>query len=92
MHTNTTIYYAISEHNIQRIFFYVVPVDYTQINNRVLTFAPGEVEQCLDVDIAEDNIDELDEDLTLLLTTTQDNVIINRDSTTVLIEDVDGEY
>ena len=50
------------------------------------------MEQCLDVEIAEDNIDELDEDLTLLLTTTQDNVIINRDSTTVLIEDVDGEY
>ena len=40
--------------------------------------------------ITSDNVDEDDEDFTLVLTTDDDNVIPNPDTTTVEIEDVDG--
>ena len=44
------------------------------------------------MDIIADGIDEEDEDFTLILSTTQDNVLLNPETTRVVIEDVDGMY
>ena len=44
----------------------------------------------MNVPIREDNIDEENEDFTLRLITTQDDVILNPDSTRVVINDDDG--
>ena len=60
------------------------------MNNRVLTFTSGTDRQCFDVEIIEDNIDELDEEFSLILTTTDDDITFNRDNTGVIIEDVNG--
>ena len=64
--------------------------DYTAVNNRVLTFEPGSTEECFDVGITDDTVDEEDtEDLFLTITTNQDGVILTPDTTRVVITDED---
>jgi hypothetical protein len=64
--------------------------DYTAVNNRVLTFEPGSTEECFDVGIDDDTVDEEDtEDLFLTITTNQDGVILTPDTTRVVIADDD---
>ena len=65
------------------------PIDFSAVINEDLTFNPGSMMECVDVDITDDDIDENDEDFTLSLTTTQDNVIINPATTRVIILDED---
>ena len=66
--------------------------DYTAVNNRVLTFEPGSTEECFDVGITDDTVDEEDtEDLFLTITTNQDGVILTPDTTRVVIADDDGK-
>ena len=71
-------------------FVAAASIDFLAVIIEDLTFEPGSLIQCVDVVIADDTIDEDNEDFTLSLMTTQDNVIIDPATTRVVILDEDG--
>ena len=71
-------------------YSFLAPGDFIAVRNQDVTFQPGSTRECEDVTIRDDNVAEDEEDFELQLTTEQDNVIPNPDSTTVNIEDDEG--
>ena len=66
------------------------PDDYTAVS-QVLTFQPGSDRQCVEVAIVNDDELENEEQFTVTITTDEDRVTLEPDSTTVTITDDDGE-
>ena len=66
------------------------PDDYTSVSQD-LTFQPGSDRQCVEVAIVNDDELENEEQFTVTITTEEDRVTLEPDSTTVTITDDDGE-
>ena len=66
------------------------PDDYTSVSQD-LTFQPGSERQCVDVPIVNDDDLENEEQFSMTITTEEDRVTLEPDSTTVTITDDDGE-
>ena len=66
------------------------PDDYTSVSQD-LTFQPGSERQCVEVPIVNDDDLENEEQFSVTITTEEDRVTLEPDSTTVIITDDDGE-
>ena len=72
------------------VLYFSVNSDYQSVNQDV-TFQPDAKRQCVKVPIVNDDDLENEERFTLSITTVNDRVNIEPDTTTVVITDDDGE-
>ena len=72
------------------VLCFAAPDDYTSVSQD-LTFQPGSERQCVEVPIVNDDDLENEEQFSVTITTEEDRVTLEPDSTTVIITDDDGE-
>ncbi len=86
-------------HYMKKSLFYIYfnttePADYSPVISQQVTFPAGSgvgSQQCININIANDNIDEDNEQFSLSLTAGQNSAIGNPGAATVTIIDDDGE-
>ena len=78
------------QHVMVLIFFFSVPSDYSSVSQD-LTFSQSSSRECVNVSIVNDDELENEEEFRMTLTTGEDRVNLDPNTTTVRITDDDGE-